>query len=439
MEVSFNGAAFCVTGSCYHIKTDSGIEFLVDCGMFQGKEKDNNKLDFKFDPKKISFVLLTHAHIDHSGLIPKLYRKGFSGNVYCTDSTKDLINIMLIDSANIQNGKHYEDEPLYDHNDVKKANDSIISVDYEKLISIDGINVKFFDAGHILGSSHIEISVDNKILVFSGDIGQIDSPIVNNPTILENADYVFIESTYGNHNHEHKNERKALLEEVINITSNRGGKIIIPSFALERTQELLYYLHMLHKENKIKNINVYLDSPLAIKITKIFKQHREDYDTEALNENDPFSFPGLIITSDVKESMEINSVREPCIIISSSGMCTAGRILHHLKHNILYEKNTLLFVGYQAEGTRGRELVEKHETIKLFNRTYDVNLQIKSISGFSGHAGKNELIDWANNFKNNPKFFICHGEPMQADCFAQELKKEGKEVYIPKIFETVEL
>lgn len=448
MKVTFNGAAGCVTGSCYHIKTENK-EFLVDCGMFQGKEEKNNFNEFNFNPSKINFMFLTHAHIDHSGLIPRLVKEGFRGDIYCTPATAELVKLMLENSANIQenneNNKYLKrlGKPpvpaMYHREDVETTIGLIKPIAYKKTTKKNDISFTLYDAGHILGSAHIEIKLEGKTLVFSGDIGQTGSPIINDPTKLEKADYVFIEATYGNKNHEDKSLKKKMLKEAINETVARGGKIIIPSFALERTQELLYYLYELTKSNEIARINTYLDSPLASNLTKIFKNHKECYDNDANGYSDPLSFKGLIITSSTQESMQINDVREPCIIISSSGMCTAGRILHHLKHNIWDERNTILFVGYQAEDTIGRDIVEGKKEIKIFNAAYAVKAQITKIEGFSGHAGQSELLDWSSNFKTNPEFIVCHSEPLQADTLVHELKKLGFEASAPKLGETKEL
>ena len=361
MKITFHGAAKIVTGSCYLCDTGK-TKFLVDCGMFQGPKEivKMNYLPFRFDPKKISFVLLTHAHIDHSGLLPKLVKHGFKGKIYTTRATKDLCKIMLEDSVAVQSEKlkrsnrrrlrkgQKSRELLYDFSDVQKTMKLLTGLNYNKKNSIGDVDVVFKKAGHILGSSIIEVFANGEKIVFSGDVGQGSALILDNPATISEADYLLLESTYGDRLHVQADKRLKKLARVINETHEKGGKLLIPVFAIERTQELIFSLEELYKKKMIPRQKVFLDSPLAIKATEIFKKHPQAYSSKI-----KFNFPGFQATPSFNDSMQINYYDKPAIIMAGSGMCDAGRIRHHIKHQIWNPQNSILFVGYQATGTLG--------------------------------------------------------------------------------------
>ncbi len=459
MKVKFCGAAQIVTGSCFHLEV-KGKQYLVDCGMFQGK-KEVTKLNyekFAFDPRKIDFVFLTHAHIDHSGLIPKLVSQGFKGKILATSATTDLCKIMLVDSAGIQesdirreNNRRAREglparEPLYTIDDATKSIKHFRNIKYEKKYTVDdNVKVRYRDAGHIVGAAIIEVFVTEKgkekKLVFSGDLGQWDIPIVKDPTFISEADYVFIESTYGDRLHTDKGKSEELLLKHIHDTYKRGGKLMIPSFAIERTQELLFAMHKFAKRKKMPKEKVFLDSPLAIKATKIFEKHTEVHDEEIKREMPkPFSFEGLEFTQQARDSMKINHYDLPAIIIAGSGMCTGGRIRHHFKHGLWDPKNTVLFVGYQAEGTLGRHILEGAKKVRMLGTEVVVKAKIAEIDSFSAHADYRELIKWLSGFKKKPiEVFIVHGEEDSTLAFKSKLEKKGYKCYIPKLNQVVKL
>ncbi len=447
MKITFLGAAKTVTGSCYFVETRS-CKFLVDCGMFQGHSKENalNEEEFPFNPSEIDFILLTHSHIDHSGRIPKIYLDGFKGEVITTKATTELCSIMLPDCGHIQ---ELENEwtnrkrqragkppimPLYTYQDAIDCIRLFRSINYDEVIKInDEIRVRFNDAGHILGSAIIEIWVnengDESKVVFSGDLGNRDIPILRDPSIIESADYLVIESTYGNRLHMDKKNKVELFLDIINETIERGGNVIIPSFAVGRTQEIIYELHK-HRErydskiSKLFSIPVFIDSPLAISATEIFRRNLDCYDEEARsyieNGDNPLDFPGLQFTRTPDESRALNERNDNVIIISASGMCEAGRIKHHLKHNLWRKESTILFVGYQAVGTLGRKISDGAKRVKLFGEDITVNARVEMIEGFSGHADRDGLIDWIGRFNRKPKkIFIVHGEETGMNEFAQ--------------------
>jgi metallo-beta-lactamase family protein len=452
MKIKFLGAAKTVTGSCYYLETKHS-KFLVDCGMFQGhtKEIDVNSKPFPFNPADLDFILLTHAHIDHSGRIPKIYLDGFRGEVISTKATVDLCGLMLPDSGHIQ---EFENEwtnrkrtraglapikPLYTFQDAVDSMRLFRSVSYDTEVKInDEIRVKFNDAGHILGSSIIEIWVneDSKEtkIVFSGDLGNKDIPILRDVTPIESADYLIIESTYGNRIHKEKINKVDRFVEIITETIKRNGNVVIPSFAVGRTQEIIYDLHKRRgkydeKIKKLFSIPVIIDSPLAISATEVFRKNLDCFDDEAReyieNGDNPLDFPGLQFTRTSDESRELNDRKDNMIIISASGMCDAGRIKHHLKHNLWRKESTILFVGYQAVGTLGRKLVDGAKTVKIFGEEISVNAHIEVIEGFSGHADKDGLIEWISKFAAKPKkIFIVHGEEEGMNEFSDTIKHE---------------
>ncbi len=453
MQITSFGAAGFVTGSCHMVETDNA-RFLIDCGMYQGN-KTMNRLNFEpfgFDPGSIDFVINTHGHIDHCGLLPKLVKHGFSGTIYASPATADLLPIMLEDSAFIQE-KDTEHEnrrrlrkgqeprqPLYTAEDVAKTVSRIQVVEYDaSMQAAPGIAFRLRNAGHVIGSSIVEVFVENGVgeetkIVFSGDLGQWDVPIIEDPTFICSTDYVFIESTYGDRVRTETRPRKEELYEHIQYTCGRGGKLLIPCFALERTQELLYTLSALKNERPdFPPVNIYLDSPLAIKITEVFKKHPDTYDEEARARTDqPFDFPGLVCTPSVDESRQVNVMEGPAIVIAGSGMCTAGRIRHHLKHGIWNPKNTVLMVGYQAPGTLGRILLDGAEEIRMMGDEYVVKADIAKIDSFSAHADKEELTRWLTSFRKKPKtVFLIHGEQETLETFSASLTQLGFNTEIP--------
>jgi len=456
MRLSFLGAAHTVTGSCYLLETQEK-HYLIDCGMFQGSKRirQMNYDDFSFNPADIEGVLITHAHIDHCGLLPKLVKEGFKGNIYATKSTCDLAKIMLPDSAHIQSadaemlnrkGARRGDQPvspLYSMEDADEALKHFIAVPYnEDLQFADNIRVKFRDAGHILGSAIIEMWVteDDKTtkLVFSGDLGQPHQPIIKDPTVIDGADFLLVESTYGDRVHQIYDHEEALME-IINDTMDRGGNLVIPSFAVGRTQTLIYHFYRLWKQGKLDgDIPIVIDSPLAIAATKVFLQNFMDFDDETIaffqKSGKVPSFPQLRICQTAAESRALNTSEGSAIILSASGMADAGRILHHLKHNLWRPESTILFVGYQAEGSLGRRLVDGIKRVRVLGEEIAVRAQIKMLDGFSAHADANQLMDWISKIQDPKpaKVFIVHGEGQSQEALKDRIQKEcGEEVYIP--------
>lgn len=455
MKMTFIGATHEVTGSCTYIEA-CGKNFLVDFGMQQGEDIYEN-VQIPTAPGNIDFVLLTHAHIDHSGLLPLLFAGGFTGEIHSTTATANLCSVMLRDSAHIQEFEaewksrkakrrgEQADEPLYTMDDALGAISLFIPHEYDDEFELcEGIIVRFRDAGHLLGSSSIEITLTEngitKKLVFSGDIGNTNQPLIRNPQLIHEADYVIMESTYGNRVHDRPLDYTRALANTLQKTFDRGGSVIIPSFAVGRTQEMLYFIRQIKSDGLVTGHDgfpVYVDSPLAIEATDIFINNREScYDDEALafvrKGINPISFDGLKRTVSSDESRMINEDNRPKVIISASGMCEAGRIKHHLKHNLWKPENTILFVGYQASNTLGRSLIEGAKKVKLFGETVRVSAEIKQLPGVSGHADVNGLLDWAKAFDSPKKFFIIHGDAQSADSFTQRLKDELKfDAYAP--------
>lgn len=453
MKLTFCGAARIVTGSCYLIETKDQ-KVLVDCGMFQGPKEITrlNYEDFLFDPAEISCVFLTHAHIDHSGLIPKLVKEGFEGQIITTSATQDLCKVMLEDSADrqIEDTQHENRrrkrmgasprEPLYERGHVREAMKLFKSIGYDQERHFGKVSVRYRDAGHILGSAIIELVCEGKKLVFSGDLGQWNTPIIRDPTLIESADYLFLESTYGDRLHEGVADREDMLLKYAKETHKKGGKLMIPSFAVERTQELLYYINKMLRENKFPNEKIFLDSPLALRATKVFSAHKECYDEKAKEYAHSFDFPNLVKTPKVQDSIKINNYAMPCVVIAGSGMCTGGRIRHHLKHGIWEPKNTLLFIGYQAEGTLGRVILEGAEFIDMMGMTLAVKADIRNIDGFSAHADYSELLKWVDGFLTKPKkIFVVHGEVQASEALGEKLTKKGHKCKIPSIAQSIEL
>lgn len=435
MKLTFCGAAGTVTGSCYLLEIENK-KLLVDCGMFQGgsEAEEMNYKPFRFNPAEIDLLILTHAHIDHSGRIPQLVRRGFKGSIITAAPTFELCKIMLPDSAFIQESEaEWQNkkrkragkdiiEPLYTIKDAEASLKLFMPVEYGKIIQPDSrINIRFNDAGHILGSGIIELWLSENgkevKLVFSGDLGNKDVPIMHDPALIDIADYVIMESTYGDRLHNDTQDKVQVLQDIILETIARNGNVVIPSFAVERTQELLYILNMLKEaeDSKIRNVPVYVDSPLAINATEIFQDFLPYMDAETqsyISKGDnPFDFPNLIFTRTSDESKAINFAKGSSIIISASGMCEAGRIKHHLKHNLWREESSIVFVGYQAQNTLGRRIKDGEKTVKIFGEEISVKAQIHSIEGFSGHADQKGLLNWIGSFKKKPKkVFLVHGE-----------------------------
>ncbi|VGO11574.1 Ribonuclease [Pontiella desulfatans] len=457
IKLNFFGAAKNVTGSCYFLEAN-GFRLLVDCGLYQERDlKPRNWADFPVPANTIDAVLLTHAHLDHCGRLPKLVKEGFKGTVYATSATAEIANIIMLDSAHIQeedikhkqrrhekSGKKspFPYEPLYTTEDSEKAYTLFNKVKYNAKVPIgEGITAEFREAGHVFGSSSIRLEVEQggekRTIVFSGDVGRWDLPIMRDPFQFEHADYVLIESTYGDRVHGEVADIPSELERIIKETHAAGGNIVIPSFALERTQELLYHLNNLLKEDRIPHLLAFVDSPMAIKITEVFKKHPELFDEETLAQmkagEQPCNFPGLTMSRTVDQSKSINHIKGTAIIIAGSGMCTGGRIKHHIKNNIGRPESTILFVGYQAFGTLGRRLLEKPETVRLFGEEHLVKARIERISGFSAHADQNELYRWISSIQEAPRnVFITHGEEEQAEAFKTFLsEKTGWSCSVP--------
>ena len=463
MKITFLGAARTVTGSCYLIETQ-GHKFLVDCGMFQGSKliKAFNEKDFLFDPTEIEAVVLTHAHVDHSGLLPKLVKHGFSGAIHCTKSTEELCSILLPDSAHIQEsdaellnrkgmraGKKFV-EPLFTVDDAYRAVKLFKIHDFGKTFSVlPGVEVTFKVAGHILGSAFVEMKVtegvDKTSLIFTGDIGQPNQPIIEDPATVEEADFIVTESTYGNRVHE-VYDKEGELAKIINDTVERGGNVIIPAFAVGRTQVLLYYFQKLQAEGKIPEVPIYVDSPMANKATQITLVNPDEYDEEAralyaMQGRRLVAMHNLRFTATVQESMTINDTPGSKIILSASGMADAGRILHHLKHNLWREDCSIVFAGYQAEGTMGRNLIDGAKRVKIMGETISVNAKIYNMKGFSAHADKEQLLAWFSGMHKQPKaYFVTHGELDAAMELADNLgRKLGTAAYIPHFGDCAEI
>lgn len=448
MNLTFLGAAHEVTGSCYYLEA-CGKHILIDCGMEQGPDEYENQ-DIPVIPSQIDYVFLTHAHIDHSGKLPLLYRNGFKGTIYSTSATDDLCNIMLRDSAHIQmfeaewrNRKakrsgHTPYVPLYDMDDANGVLERFRGFEYGKTIDVtDGIQIRFTDVGHLLGSASIEIwlteSNISKKIVFSGDIGNLNQPLIRDPQYIKEADYVIMESTYGDRSHKESPNYTEELAKIIQSTFDRGGNVVIPSFAIGRTQELLYFVRKIKADQLVKghgNFLVYVDSPLAIEATNIFNENVTGYfDEEAMElvkkGINPISFDGLKTSVTSDESKLINFDEKPKVIISASGMCEAGRIKHHLKHNLWREESTILFVGYQAIGTLGRAIIEGSNPVKLFGEEIEVKANIQKLEGISGHADNKGLIRWVESFENKPqRIFVTHGDDGVCEIFAERLRNE---------------
>jgi len=462
MKLSFFGADQCVTGSCHCLEVN-GKRILIDCGLQQGRDEIDNR-ELPFAPNTIDYVLITHAHIDHSGRVPMLIKQGFDGKIITTRLTADLLAIMLADSAHIQESDAEYDnrknqragrplvEPIYTTEDAMRTLTYIQTCEYDQTVEIcEGVTAVFTDAGHLLGSASITMELTEngvtKTVVFSGDIGNTNQPIIRDPILLKRADYVVMESTYGDRNHQEVWSYTSELAEVVDRTLGRGGNVIIPAFAVGRTQEILYFLRRIKQENLVKSVKdfpVYIDSPLAGKATKVFCGDLRGYlDEEALElvkEGEAmFSFPGLRMTQTVEESKELNADKTPKVIISASGMCDAGRIRHHLKYNLWRPESIVVFVGFQSPGTLGRTLMDGAEKVKMFGEDIAVRAEIVNFRGLSSHADRDHLLEWAKSFENTTHFFVVHGDREVAPYFAESLQRLGLSAHAPQYTEVYDL
>jgi metallo-beta-lactamase family protein len=439
------GAAGEVTGSKHLIQIPNGKRILLDCGLFQGRREEANEKnkEFGFDPESIDAVLISHAHVDHTGLLPKLTKEGYSGAIYASTGTKELCDPMLMDSARIQmeDQKFFEKhkiespitkkEPIYTMEDVHECLKKIVGMKYdEEFEVVEGVTAQFRDAGHVFGSSIIVLKIQTddgvKKLVFTGDLGRPNMPIIEDPTMVAQADILMIESTYGDRAHEGVGEIEDDLARIINDTAKRGGKIIIPAFALERTQEMILRLENLIHENRIPKLNIYVDSPLAGKLTRVFEKHPEYYDEElkkrAEKHRQIFSFPNLHFTESVEESKELNHLRGPAIIMAGSGMMENGRVRHHLKNHIEEPESSILVVGYQAVETLGRKIAEGNKVVKILRREYEVKAEVHVFKSLSAHADMGLLDEYVKNTKGLSKIFLVHGEQSSREAFAERIK-----------------
>lgn len=468
MKLTFHGAARTVTGSQHLIEVNDR-RILLDCGLYQGKRKDafERNRTLPFDPSQIDVMVLSHAHIDHSGNIPQLVKNGFSGDIFATYATRDLCGAMLLDSAHIQeqdveyvNKKRLRNgqkafEPLYTQADAIKSLQNFHSVAYDRAVTIlPGVSLVYRDAGHMLGSGIVELNIEDRekgrdiSLVFSGDIGQPGLPILRDPSVIDHADVLIMESTYGDRLHAKYGDSLKDLERIVVDTYRRNGILIVPAFAVGRTQELVFALHQLARAGKIPKQPIYVDSPLAVNVTAIFGTHPEAYDEETLEflrgikGKDPFGFEGLKYIRNVEESKQLNFLNKPAVIISASGMAEAGRIQHHLKNHIGDPKNTVLIAGYQAENTLGRRILEKQPIVNIFGEPYHLRAQVESLTGFSAHADRNALLNWAGGISKRPRHtFLVHGEDGGLNGLRQGLTDQVnyQNVIIPDLHQSFEV
>ncbi|MFO0792539.1 MAG: MBL fold metallo-hydrolase [Candidatus Brocadiaceae bacterium] len=463
MKVQFVGATRTVTGSCYHIQTKE-TSLLIDCGAFQGTKENEqrNEEPFPFRASEIRYLLLTHAHLDHSGLIPKLVKEGFKGKIFATQATADLCGVVLLDSAHIhERDAEWENKkrmragkppvkPLYTVQEAADSLTQIQGIPYNETLELEnGIKVRFQDAGHILGSAIIELWITEGALewklVFSGDLGQKNLPLIKDPTPIEEGDYIFIESTYGNRTHKGMKETIEEFTRAVTESLQRGGNVLIPAFAVGRTQDILYILNQVGRKGKLGRIQVFLDSPMALQATRITLKHPECLDAETLELMKTGGFPrstlSVKFTETVEESMKINEIKSNAIVISSSGMCEGGRIRHHLKHNLWRPECSVIFVGFQAQGTLGRRIVEGAKMVRIFGEEIAVNARVYTIGGLSAHADRDELLEWLSKFKKNPqRVFVMHGEEEVAMKFAETVRNQlNLDTYVPRSLEEVNI
>lgn len=466
MRIKFCGAAQTVTGSNHLITTNSGTTILLDCGLFQGRQAyiDQMNANFLFDAKQIDYLILSHAHIDHCGRIPFLIKQGFKGKIYCTSATKDLCEIMLLDTAYIQekDNEWYNERrkrkgldpipPLYTVKDAERCLTFFVTAEYETVHRInDEISFQFRDAGHILGSASVVVFIQDRgketRIGFTGDIGRWDRPILRDPETMTDVDYLITESTYGGRTHQNEpDDERELTELIQQICIEKGGKIIIPAFSLGRTQEIVYVLDKIYHHHKLPRIQVYVDSPLSTNATEIYRGHGECFDEEILKhirtDPDPFGFGGLTYIQDVNESKALNTLREPCIIISASGMAEAGRVVHHIRNNIENDRNAILFVGFCAEGTLGARIRNKPEYIKIFGEEKKIRARIEIMDSFSAHADHDEILRFLNPLdrKRIKKVFLVHGEQEAQQKLADAMLAQGySNIHIPNYGEAIDI
>ena len=456
MDVTFIGAAQTVTGSL-HLLEHQKQKFLLECGMFQGHREEAERINstFPFKPKNIKAVVLSHAHIDHSGNLPNLVRRGFDGPIFCTSATKEIASLLLLDSAKIQeydfqylNKKRAEKglppkEPLYTIADAEHAITRLTAVDYGSTFEpVAGVSVTLYDAGHILGSSVVILEADGKRILFSGDLGRKNMPIIKDPVNAGPVDYMILESTYGGREHESFDTMQDELKNIIERAKKRKSKIVIPAFAVERTQVLVTILRNLYDEGCLKDVQVYVDSPLASDVTDVFRRHPECFDAETkkiFDEGDPFNFPNLHYVADVEESKSINGKPGPMIIMSASGMCEGGRVTHHLIHTIEDPQNVIVITGYQARGTLGRRILEGTSKVRIFENDFDVRAKTYFMGGLSAHADGNDLLEYVKSSRDGrlKKVFLVHGELDEAKALQQGIKNLGLNASIPQSMTTV--
>ena len=461
VNLKFLGAAGTVTGSRYLLSLDNQ-KILIDCGLFQGLKELRLR---NWDPApvnafEINTVIITHAHIDHTGYLPRLVRQGFKGQIICTHATADLMHIMLKDAARLQEeeaafafkkgySRHSRPEPLFTLEDAEAVFPLVKSFPMEKQILLDKrISLRFINAGHILGASSVELGIiyggTKKTIVFSGDIGRYDDPIMHPPASIEEADILVMESTYGDRSNP-SDQVEDDLQKVINDSIRLGGPMVIPAFAVGRTQTLIYYIQKLIDQKKIPPLSIYIDSPMAISVTDLYEQHPDNHRIEVIHDQGQkislFDASNIHYCNSSASSRALNDLRRPCVIISASGMATGGRVLHHLFHRLPDPSTTFLFAGYQAMGTRGRDLIEGRESIKIFGQLVPVRARIRVINGLSAHADRPELLKWLSSIKNKPKkVFITHGEPSASKSFAEEIQRNlGWQVFVPEYLETFSL
>ena len=466
MQIQFFGAVRTVTGSM-HLLTVGGKRILLDCGLYQGKRSEsydrNRKLPF--DAASIDMLVLSHAHIDHSGNIPSLAKAGFEGYVFCTPATRDLCAVMLRDAAHIQesdvayvNKKRRQRgqppfKPLYTQHDVEQCMGQFVSLGYERPFPIlPGVTLTFYDAGHILGSAMVCLDIEEdgrkKRLLFTGDLGREGASLLRDPAVPADVDILITESTYGDRLHDASQDRIAKLRDIVNETCSQGGKVIIPAFALGRTQDIVYSLHQLIDGGEIPSLPVFIDSPLAVNATEVFLLHTDCYDQETrqfllqTNSRNPFSFENVHYVRETAQSKKLNGLQEPMIIISASGMCEAGRILHHLKNNIHDPRNTIVIVGWQAPHTLGRRLVERQERVNIFGESYVRQAQVRTIDGYSAHADRDELLAWFEQVQTPhlEHVFVVHGDEHASLALAERLRSQDSwDVLVPQLAQTVVL
>jgi metallo-beta-lactamase family protein len=459
IKLSFHGATGNVTGSCYILEAN-GLRIMVDCGLYQEHDlKDRNWKTFPISPYKLNALILTHAHLDHSGRIPRLVRNGFRGPIYCTRATCEIASIVMEDcgkineeDAEFKRKRHEREgrvsphgyEPLYTEEDAEEVAQYFLPVDYEQKVELgQGVTLEFLQVGHILGAACCRITVtdgtETRRILFSGDVGRWDMPILQDPVPVGEADYVLVESTYGNREHGETKDIPEELARIINDTADAGGNLIIPSFAVERTQELLYFLALLNAERRIPNLRIFVDSPMASKVNTVFVHHPYLFDDDTLKLAKVLRVSNVSVVRSSQESKALNHIRGSVIIISGSGMCTGGRIKHHLCKNIGRPESTILFVGYQARNTLGRQILDGEPQVRILGETYDVKANIQRISGFSAHADRNELLRWLNTVSGTPRrVFVTHGEPEASAALRDKIIQEkGWDAQVPQYQQTV--